>query len=102
MKVIKKNISSLMEEQGISQSELARRSGIKKSSISRYLKGSDIPITKAKAIARALGVTLAELSGSDISLAPQEHELVECYRAMPVKMKNLLLFEAHTYAEMGK
>ena len=102
MKVIKENIHRLMEEQGISQSELSRRSGVKKTSLNRYLKGSDIPVTKAKAIAHALGVTLAELAGSDINLSPQERELVECYRAMPVRMKNLILVNAHVYAEVGE
>lgn len=99
MKVIKQNIHRLMEEQGMSQSELARRSGVKKTSLNRYLKGNDIPVSKAKAIAYALGVTLAELSGSDVGLSPEEREIIECYRTMPVRLKNLLLRSAHVYAE---
>ena len=102
MKVIRDNIHRLMEEQGISQSELSRRSGVKKTSINRYLKNSDIPVTKAKAIATALGVTLAELSGSEINLSAHERELIECYRTMPVRLRNLILINAHVFAELGE
>lgn len=102
MKVIKENIRLMMEEQGISQSELSRRSGVTKTSLNRYLRGGDMPVTKAKAIAHALGVTLAELAGPDVILSHQERELVECYRAMPVRMRNLMLLSAHVYAELGE
>lgn len=102
MKVTKKNIVRLMDEQHISQAELSRRSGVKKTTLNRYLQGHDIPVTKAKAIAHALGVTLAELSGDKITLSSEEHEIVECFRIMPIPFKNLLLMSAHIYAELGK
>lgn len=99
MKVIRQNIHRLMEEQNLSQSELSRRSGVKKTSLNRYLRNSDIPVSKAKAIAHALGVTLAELSGSEIDLSPEEREIIECYRVMPVRLRNLMLDAAHIFAE---
>lgn len=102
MKVIVENIHRLMDDQGLTQSELSRRSGVTKTSLNRYLKGNDIPVTKAKSIAHALGVTLAELAGSDIELKADERELIECYRAMPVRMKNLTLINAHVFAEFGE
>ena len=102
MRVTKKNIVKLMEQQKMSQAELARISGVNKASISRYLKGCEIPVSKAKAIAHALGVTLAELAGDSVTLSSEEHEIIECFRLMPITYKNLLLMSAHVYAETGR
>ena len=102
MRVTKKNIVKLMEQQNMSQAELARISGVNKASISRYLKGHEIPVSKAKAIAHALGVTLAELAGDSVTLSSEEHEIIECFRLMPIPYKNLLLMSAHVYAETGR
>lgn len=52
----------LMCQQGFSQAELARRSGLSKSSVSRYLSGERTPgAPAALALSRALGVSLGEL-----------------------------------------
>lgn len=54
----------LMNEKGISQAELARRSGVSKQSITELVKGrsKEPTFSKAKAIADALGVSLEEMA----------------------------------------
>lgn len=54
----------LMEEKGINQTELARRSGISKQSITELVKGrtKEPTFSKAKAIADALDITLEEMA----------------------------------------
>ena len=54
----------LMNEKGISQAELARRSGVSKQSITELVKGrsKEPTFSKAKAIADALGVTLEDMA----------------------------------------
>lgn len=103
MRVTKKNIIRLMEEEEVSQAELSRRTSIPVSTLNNYIKRTaDIPISNAKAIAHALGVTLAELAGDSVTLSSEEHEIVECFRLMPIPFKNLLLMSAHVYAEVGR
>lgn len=102
MGVIEQNMYKFMTQLGWSQSELARRSGVKKSSINRYINGDDMPISKALAIANALGVSIDELLGTTLELSSIERELVECYRCMTPRFKNLLLENARAYAENGQ
>lgn len=60
-------VKQAMTEQGISQSELVKLTGISRSGISQYLSGKNIPRQKAlTAIANALNVTSEWLTeGSD-------------------------------------
>ena len=60
-------VKQVMTEQGISQSELVKLTGISRSGISQYLSGKNIPRQKAlTAIANALNVTSEWLTeGSD-------------------------------------
>ena len=103
MKVTRQNIIQLMEDEKVSQNELSRRTGIAASTLNRYIKhGADIPITNARSIAHALGVTLAELSGDTVTLSNEEHEIIEHFRMMPIPLKHLLLVSARAYAEVGK
>ena len=102
MRVTKQNIIRLMKEEGISQAELSRRTSIPITTINHYLKReADIPVTNAKAIAHALGVTLAELAGDSVTLSSEEHEIIEHFRMMPIPLKHLLLVSARAYAEVG-
>lgn len=54
----------LMEEKGISRTELARLSGVSKQSITELVKGrtKEPTFSNAKALADALGVTLQEMA----------------------------------------
>lgn len=57
------NIAETMKERGISQAELARRTGLPRSSISQYLSGKNTPRQKAlNAIAEVLGVSSDDLN----------------------------------------
>ena len=101
MTSIEQNIIRLLSERGMSQSELARRSGIPKTTMHRYVNGDDIPVSKIRAIADALDVTIDELLGIDVRLSPDERELVECYRASTPRLRVLLLESARVYADGG-
>lgn len=77
-------IIKAMEERRFSQAELSRRSGVSKSSLSRYLGGDDIPASKLCAIARALNMSVDELMGINRAqhLTVDEMELVSLFRSM--------------------
>lgn len=63
------NVTQLMNEKGISQAELSRRTGLPRSSISQYLSGRNKPRDKAlEAIAGALGVKTEALTAGDTKL----------------------------------
>lgn len=63
------NVTQLMNEKGISQAELSRRTGLPRSSISQYLSGRNKPREKAlKAIAVALDVKTEALTEGDTKL----------------------------------
>lgn len=47
LKIFGGNLQSLLEEVGISQNQLAEESGLNKSSISRYVNGTQMPTIKA-------------------------------------------------------
>ena len=64
MNDIIERINSVMKEKGIKPAELARRTGIDRSSISHYLSGDYSPkIDKIEKIADAIGVTVSYLVG---------------------------------------
>jgi transcriptional regulator with XRE-family HTH domain len=57
-----RNLWQLLLRRGMTQSDLARASGLGRDSISGYVRGRNLPEPKsAKAIADALGVTVEEL-----------------------------------------
>lgn len=58
------NLASLLEKRGVSQSELAKRTGLTTAAISRYITGKREPRGFVVAqIAEAIGVTADELLG---------------------------------------
>ena len=68
-------LQRIMNERGLNQSELARLSGVSKSSISRYLSGA----WKAKqdtiySLAQVLRVSEAWLMGYDVDMKPSENK----------------------------
>ena len=95
MKSIQDAIIETIAARRMSQAELSRRSGVSKSSLSRYLSGDDIPASKLGAIAVALDVTVDELMGirRAPALAQSESELIALYRSMdPHGQEQLLVF----------
>lgn len=64
------NLVSLLDEKNITQSELARKTGISKGSISQYVNGSvDMSARNVVKIAEALGVTTDRLLGTGFDRA---------------------------------
>lgn len=62
MKIFGDNLQSLLDERYLTQSELAKLTGITKGAISRYVSGKQMPTIKnAINIAEAFGMTLDEL-----------------------------------------
>jgi len=116
-------LRELLSIRGLSQAELARRSGVSESSISRYLKGSwEAKQDAVYAIARVADVSEAWLMGYDVpldsdslsppfdtsqvsseiqiissvSLNPQETELVQTFRALnPLGQEEALQYVHH-------
>lgn len=82
-----------MDERRLSQAELSRRSGVSKSSLSRYLGGDDMPASKLGAIARALNMSVDELLGvGDAQKFPNdEMELIGLFRSMNAHGKEQLM-----------
>ena len=64
-KAVGERLRALILERGWNQSELARRSGMRPSNVSNYLRGSNVPNpTQLSKLALALGTTAAELLGA--------------------------------------
>lgn len=64
MSILSKRMKQVMDEKGISQTELCAKTGIGKSSISQYLSGKNIPASfRLKQIADVLGVPVDWLIG---------------------------------------
>jgi len=93
MRDINEAIFEAMDKKGYNQAELSRRSGVSKSSLSRYLGGDEMPATKLAAIADALGMTVDELLGIKhaVELSPDESELIALFRASDARGREQLL-----------
>lgn len=67
--IFKDRLNEAMKYRELTASELARKSGLDKGSISRYLKGENLPRTNAiEKIAKALNVNPAWLIGYDVPM----------------------------------
>ena len=86
----------LMDDRGISQSDLSEMTGIPTSTMNRYMNGQDIPASKLKAIASALGVSVDDVLGLSIRLSNDERELLAAYRALDQTGKTAVLQLAST------
>lgn len=89
-------IVKAMSMRHMNQAELSRLSGVSKSSLSRYIGGDDIPASKLKAIADAVGMSVDELLGIDhsTSLSDDERELLDVYRQVEPWERELILNHA--------
>lgn len=66
LRIFAGNLGYYLDMHGISQNELAKRSGLEQGSISRYMSASQMPGIKAVVnIAHALGVSVDELINFD-------------------------------------
>ena len=94
---IEYTIVSIMDYEDISQAELSRRTGISTSSLSRYLSGDDMPASKLRKIADALGVSTDALLGIEEQPDPGERVLLDIYRSLDERDKRRLLDIARTF-----
>lgn len=60
-KVNIEKIKKLIDKQNISQYELAKKSGVSQSTISKHLQNGDFGVTELLGIANALGVSIKDL-----------------------------------------
>lgn len=103
MATIQDAIVSMMNARGMNQAELARVSGVSKSSLSRYLGGDEIPASKLLAIAEALNVTVDQLLGiAPYVLSSDERELVDLFRACGPRERALLMDNARAFAALSE
>ena len=95
-------IINLMNERKISQAELSRRSGVSRSSLSRYLSGDDIPASKLRKIADVLGVSVDNILGTEhlrrLPLSVDEYEILSIYEGLDEHGKSVLLATARALA----
>lgn len=114
-KSLVQNLRTLMRDQGVKQVELARRSGVGKSTVSRILRGEVAPTTQTlEPLATALGVTSAFLlagkredvesraSNSESPAVANVSRLVNCYAACDAVGRKLLLEMAEKLANISK
>lgn len=109
MKELKDRLSEAMKKRDITASELARRAGIDKGSVSRYLKGEFFPKQGAIAsMAEALHISPAWLLGYDVPmenglahfLEDEEVDLVEANSELNADNQARLLAYAKKLKEL--
>lgn len=75
---IKERLNEALKVRGMTAAELAAKSGLNRSSVSRYLSGENIPRSPAIGkMAEALGVSPAWLLGYDLTMDGEEVTRVE-------------------------
>lgn len=91
--LIKDRLNEALELRGLTASELAKKSGIDKASISRYLRGENIPRSIAIGkLARALDVSPAWVLGYDLTIDGQEIPKVDMDKLTPTNRERLLAY----------
>ncbi|HAM14583.1 MAG TPA: hypothetical protein DCP91_01690 [Eggerthellaceae bacterium] len=97
-------LKEIRSRRGLSQDELANMLGIKKSRYGTWERGERMmSLEQAYNCAVVLGCTLNDLVGmSAENLAPDELDLVECYRAATPRERQSLLFTAETFRDGGR
>lgn len=84
---IYKRLDKLMREKRISQSELARMSGVDRSNINQILKGKTIPkVATVAALAQALGIKASVLMGETELIEDAEQILERLRLASPMSV----------------
>lgn len=101
-------IKNLMNKHNLSLSELARRTGMAKSTISRYLSESrEFPFNKVDDFAKALKVTPEYLLGFENKDIHQQNNIVlkiidEVSILSDDELKDILVYIKNTKSQQGK
>lgn len=91
----------LMANQGITQLELSKKTGIPTSAINRYVKdNSDMSASRVKIIARAMSVSADQLLGIEPLNDPRKDEIGRAYDALDERGKETLRRIAETMVQM--
>ena len=101
-------IAEAREAKGWTQEQLANELGTTQATIQRWESGKvDPQLSKIEAISKALGVTLSFLlcieeheASYELSLSPDERELLRLYRTMSPEYRAMMVKNAVAYAEM--
>ena len=90
---IKERLNEAMQLRGLSAAELASKSGLQKSSVSRYLSGENVPRSLAIGkLAAALDVSPAWLLGYDLTMDGQEIVRVDVDKLTDANKARLLAY----------
>ena len=91
--IIKDRLNEAMRLRGMTASELARKSGMDKASISRYLKGENVPRSIAIGkMAQALNVSPAWVLGYDLTIDGKELPKIDIDKLSPDNQTRLLAY----------
>lgn len=91
--IIKDRLNEAMRLRDMNLTELAEKTGLNKSTVSRYLKGAVIPRTAAIGkMAQALGVSPAWILGYDVSMSGKELPKIEIQRLNEENKARLLAY----------
>lgn len=90
---IKDRLNEAMRLRGLTGSELAEKSGLNKSSVSRYLNGENVPRSLAIGkMAKALDVSPAWLLGYDLTIDGKEIVRIDTDRLNEVNKAKILAY----------
>ncbi len=98
--VFPNRVRELREEQGLSQRALGERVGLTGAAIQRYETGDrQLDLRRAKVIARALDVHVAELLAPAVARTDDEARLLNLFRQMGARARGMLLNLAQDLSE---
>jgi transcriptional regulator with XRE-family HTH domain len=94
-------LTTLLEQRGLSHNEIARRCGIKQPSISRIIRGEQMPkLDTLQAIARHLHVSVAQLIGeAPLSEEDDKAHVLRVMENLPPYKKAALMAAADSLAK---
>ena len=91
--IIKERLNEALKLRGITAAELANKSGLAKSSVSRYLSGENIPRSIAIGkMANALNVSPAWILGYNLTIDGKEIPTIELDRLTPENQTRLIAY----------
>jgi transcriptional regulator with XRE-family HTH domain len=92
-------IKSYLDNSSMSMSELASKSGVSKSTLSRYLSGSRVfPLNKADDFAKALGMTTEQF----LNVKPSSHNDNQSAHDIDNIIENAMMFDGKPLTEDDK
>lgn len=91
--IIKERLNEAMKLRGMTAAELANKSGLAKSSVSRYLSGENIPRSIAIGkMANALNVSPAWILGYNLTIDGKEIPTIELDKLTPDNQARLIAY----------